>query len=276
MTVISSPSEQAAYESRLRPRYAVIAFLAGLFVVASLLVQEIGYHNSLTEETQQLITIHKRFPLDMVGAVLDAAGLLFTGYMLWWLNTISLARDPKLSPMTRYLVLLGAPLMGILEVAEIVLYSIKAQSFWNGGDLGYPEAYRQIHPVAIPLGIFSLAEELGALLLAAGFIWAALNAMKVGLLPRPMGYAGVIAGALVIFSIGPISFVAQGAWLVFAAVIISGRWVNDPPAWEEGIAIPWLAGGKPNREAANNATVVDTSRPQQDPNYTARKKKKKR
>ncbi|HET9073761.1 MAG TPA: hypothetical protein VFN48_04210 [Solirubrobacteraceae bacterium] len=283
MTVVPSPSQQVSYEQNLRRRYGVIAFAAGIFVVISLLIQEVGYHNSLTEETVQLITIHKRFPLDILGAVLDAAGLLLTGYALWWLNSISLARDPRISPITRYLVLLGAPLMAVLEVITIVIYSIKANSFVHGTNLGYPAAYTLIHPVAVVLGICSLAEELGALLLAAGFIWTALNAMRVGLLPRPLGYAGVLAGALIIFAIGPISFVVQGAWLVAAGVLISGRWPNDPPAWREGIAIPWLPGGKPNYEAAEAVGAsaeaegeVRAPSAQRPADYTPRKRKKKK
>jgi hypothetical protein len=280
MTVLSSPSDQVAYEQRLRPRYGAIAFLAGLFIVASLLVQEVGYHNSITEETVQLLTIHRRFPLDIVGAVLDALGLLGTGYALWWLNSISLARDGKLSPMTRWLVAVGAPLMAILEVLTIVLYSVAANRFADGSNYGYPAAYNLIHPISVPLGVSSLVEELGALLLAAGFIWSALNAMKVGLLPRPLGYFGVIAGALIIFAIGPISFVVQGAWLVCAAVVIAGRWPNDPPAWREGIAIPWLPGGKPNYEAAQalgvSAVVDGGAVQQQTGDYTPRRKKKKK
>lgn len=288
MTVLSSPGERAAQDSRLRSRYGVIAFVAGILVVVSLLIQEIGYHNSLTEETVQLLTIHRRFPLDIIGAVADAVGLLLTGYALFWLNSISLARDPRLSPLTRWLVLAGAPLMSVLEVVTIVIYSLKANSFVHGGDLGYPAAYRLIHPVGFLLGACGLAEELGALLMAAGFIWTALNAMRVGLLPRPLGYAGVLAGALIIFAIGPISFIVQGGWLVCAAVVIIGRWPNDPPAWTEGIAIPWLPGGKPNWGAATapgGAVVFDdddagTSRnqtaPQQTGDYTPRRKKKKR
>ena len=284
MTVLPSPTDQAARESGLRPRYALIAFVGGIFIVASLLVQEVGYHNSLTEETIQLLTINRRFPLDIIGACLDGLGLLFTGYMLYWLNSISLARDPRLSPLTRWLVMIGAPLMGALEIVTIVIYSIKASSFANGGAAheGYPVAYHLIHPVALVLGVCSLAEELGALFMAAGFIWAALNAMRVGLLPRPLGYAGVLAGALIIFAIGPISFIVQGAWLVCAAVVISGRWANDPPAWREGIAIPWMAGGKPNYEAATAAAGVssvvvdDDSVPSSAPDYTKRRKKKKR
>jgi hypothetical protein len=282
MTVLPSPSEQAASDSRLRPRYGVIAFAAGILVVISLLIQEIGYHNSLTEETVQLLTIHRRFPLDILGALSDSAGLLLLGFALWWLNSISLARDPRISPLSRWLVLLGAPLMSVLEVVTIVLYSIKANSFVSGGDLGYPASYKLIHPISLILGICSLGEELGALLLAVGFIWTALNAMKVGLLPRPLGYGGILAGALIIFAIGPISFIIQGAWLVCAAVVFSGRWPNDPPAWTEGIAIPWLPGGKPNYAAATSggAAVVldedDPRGPQQTPDYTRRRKKKKR
>jgi hypothetical protein len=284
MTVLSSPSERAAQDSRLRRRYGVIAFTAGILVVISLLIQEVGYHNSLTEETVQLLTIHRRFPLDIIGAVADAVGLLLTGYALFWLNSISLARDPRLSPLTRWLVLAGAPLMSVLEVVTIVIYSIKANSFVHGGNFGYPAAYDLIHPVGLILGVCSLLEEFGALLMAAGFIWTALNAMRVGLIPKPLGYVGVLAGALIIFAIGPISFIVQGAWLVCAAVVIFGRWPNDPPAWTEGIAIPWLPGGKPNWDAASaagGAEVLEaddprSTAPQQTGDYTPRRKKKKR
>jgi hypothetical protein len=63
-------------------------------------------------------------------------------------------------------------------------------------------------------------------------------------------------------------------------VVISGRWPNEPPAWREGIAIPWLSGGKPNFDAATrrseDGTLVTTNSAQQPGvDYTPRRKKKK-
>jgi hypothetical protein len=88
--------------------------------------------------------------------------------------------------------------------------------------------------------VLPLVLELGTLLLAIGCIWTSLSAMRVGLVTRPVGYAGVVAGALFLFPIGALVPVIQGFWLAALAVTIARYWPNgDPPAWESGVAVPW-------------------------------------
>ncbi|MBO0769296.1 MAG: hypothetical protein J2O48_11495, partial [Solirubrobacterales bacterium] len=224
MTVLPSPSEQVRYESGVRTKFAGLAFAAGILTVAFLLLQEVGSHGKVAEETVQLLNYHQRFPLDIVGAVLDAIGLLCTAVMLGWLARISRAREPSLQKIPSYLVMVGAPLMAICQLVEIVVISIKANSFATSGAQTYPQAYNLVHSVTGLLNADdNLLRPLGMLLLAVGFVWIVMNAMKVGLLPRPLGYAGVVAGAMEIFQIGPISFVIQGVWLVVVAVLLAGR-----------------------------------------------------
>ena len=87
-----------------------------------------------------------------------------------------------------------------------------------------------------------LLAQLGSFLLAGGVIWISLNAMRVGLLPKLLGWVGVFAGAFVLFPVGAIVPVVQGFWLAAVAVVIYGRWPQgNPPAWEAGVAVPWPA-----------------------------------
>jgi hypothetical protein len=75
-----------------------------------------------------------------------------------------------------------------------------------------------------------------SLLIALSFVLVSLNAMRIGLLPRFMGYLGMIAGALVLFPFLPVPIV-QAYWLLALAYLVSGRWPTGvPPAWRTGRA----------------------------------------
>ena len=83
--------------------------------------------------------------------------------------------------------------------------------------------------------------ELGNLLLAVGVILVALSAMRVGLVTRLVGYTGVISGALFIIGVPVLTPVIQGYWLAATAVVLARRWPSgDPPAWDSGVAVPWV------------------------------------
>jgi hypothetical protein len=66
-----------------------------------------------------------------------------------------------------------------------------------------------------------------------------LNAMRVGLLTRFLGYLGIIAGVLTIIPLVPIPIV-EAYWLFALAYLLSGRWPSGvPPAWSSGRAERW-------------------------------------
>ena len=97
-------AEQVQYESRVRMRYAVIAFLAALLIVGSQLIQLSGTHTNVDELTLDLITVHKRFPIDLLGAIVNSLGLFALLAALNWLHVISRARTPEIRGFIRWLV----------------------------------------------------------------------------------------------------------------------------------------------------------------------------
>ena len=79
--------------------------------------------------------------------------------------------------------------------------------------------------------------QLGSLTLAVGLVLVSLNAMRVGILTRLMGYIGIVAGAMLVLFPLP---VVQIFWMGALAVLFFGRWPGgDPPAWRTGKAEPW-------------------------------------
>jgi hypothetical protein len=83
-----------------------------------------------------------------------------------------------------------------------------------------------------------------------------LQTMRVGLLPRFMGYVGMFAGFLVLFPIIVIP-VVQLYWLVAIAILLSGNWPSGlPPAWRSGRAEAWPSSAetRARRAAAGEAS----------------------
>ncbi|HET9719602.1 MAG TPA: hypothetical protein VFP55_05960 [Solirubrobacteraceae bacterium] len=239
-----SPTEQVRHESDVRMRYAGVALVAGVLLVVQAVIQYTGPHTNVSELTLDLITAHRRFPLDLIGAVLDCLGLIALAVMLVWLHSISRARNPEIRDFIRWLTLSGAVLSGVMAVIYAVLISVKASQFVSHGNQSYVEANALTSGGL--LTVLPILAQLGSLLLTAGFIWTTLNATRIGLLTRFVGYLGAFAGLLVLFPIGSPVPVVQGFWLLSMAIIIAGRWPSgNPPAWESGAAVPWTPISQP-------------------------------
>lgn len=242
-------SEQVQYESRVRMRYAVVAFVAAILIVGSQFIQLTGAHTNVDELTLDLLVAHKRFPIDLIGAIIDFGGLLALAVMLGWLHQISSARNPQIRPFVRWLAVVGAVLAGATAIGYEAVIAAKANEFATTGAQTYLEAKRLTSGGAI--AALPLLAELGSLLLTIGIVWISLNAMRVGLLTRMLGYVGAFAGALVLFPIGEIVPIVQGFWLVALSVLFAARWPSgNPPAWETGVAVPWAPVGQPRDGAA--------------------------
>jgi hypothetical protein len=240
-------AEQVQAESRVRLRYSVLAALAGVLIVAQAAIQLSGPHTNVDELTLDLLTAHRRFPIDLIGAIVDAFALVAVAATLHWLHQVSRARSQSVKDWIRWLAVTGALLSGLMAVGYAVVIAIKANQFATTGHQTYLEANRLTSGGLVV--VFPLLAQLGSLLLTGGFIWISINGMRVGLLPRFMGYLGVLAGALVLFPIGSPVPIVQGFWLVGLAVLFAGRWPSGTPeAWRTGVAVPWAPVGAP-REA---------------------------
>jgi hypothetical protein len=230
--------EQLLYESRVRMRQAVVAGLAGILLVLAAVLQLSGPHTKVDELTIDLITAHKRFPLDVIGAVVNGLGLCALAATLNFLFLVTRARNPDIKQFIRMLAVGGAVLAAVTGVVYAVVIAAKANEFATHGS----QTYQQANHLTQATGLLALPfiGQAAALVLAVGFVLCALNAMRVGLLTRFMGYLGIFTGVLVLFPIGSPVPVVQGFWLLALAYLFSGRWPTGvPPAWRSGRAEKW-------------------------------------
>ena len=232
-----SVDAQLQYEARVRPRQAAVAAAAAILLLGSSIIQLAGPHTSVSEVTLGLIFEHRRFLLDIVGAVLQAAGWVALAWTLWFLLGCVRARGERIQPFMGILALVGAPLAAIGIIGYVISYGSVAQQFVSQGAQTYPEAHHLMS--AATLSIFQIVDYLGELLLAVSFVLVSLNAMRVGLLTRFLGFLGFIGGVLTLFVITPVPIV-QFYWLAAVAYLLTGRWPSGvPPSWRTGRAERW-------------------------------------
>lgn len=236
MTAVTA-NDRLAYESRVRLRQAIVAGAAGVLLIVAAALQLAGPHASVSELTLGLIVEHKRFALDLVGAVIEGLGWVAVAWTLIFLFGAARARDPKVQSYIRYAALAGAPLAAVGIIGYITAYGIASNNFITHGSQTYPQANHLMSGGA--LAAFQIMDYGGELLLAVAFVLVSLQAMRVGLLTRFMGYLGVIAGILVLFVITPVPIV-QTYWLLGLGVLFAGRWpTGTPAAWNSGRVERW-------------------------------------
>jgi hypothetical protein len=249
---MTTVAEQVQYESRLRFRYAIVAFAAAVLLIVSQLLQLSGSQSPVSEETITLLTENSRSGVDIAGAALDMLGLLALATLLFWLHRAAQARAPQMRSATRWTASTGAVIAAVMALLYTIVFTIKAHQFATTGDQSWPQADHLFSSAIwyVP----QLVLELGNLLLAVGVILVALSAMRVGLVTRLVGYTGVISGALFIIGVPVLTPIIQGYWLAATAVVLAGRWPSgDPPAWEAGVAVPWTPRQRPPDQRGTRA-----------------------
>jgi hypothetical protein len=239
MAALMSADERLLHESRVRTRQAVIAGAGAVLFVVAAIVQLLGPQAKVSELTVQLIVINRRFPLDIISSVVQGAGLLALAATLAFLFDSSRVRRPQMAAPTRIIAISGAVVAAIASVAYAVALAIQAHHFVTHGSQTYQEANHLTGGTALPvLQTLDIAAQFA---LEIGLILIALNATRVGLLPRFLGYTGVVAGIAGMLLLGSAPAAAiQVIWLGALAYLFSGRWPGgDPPAWRTGRAEPW-------------------------------------
>lgn len=227
------------HESRVRPRQAVIAGAAGICLLVAAVVEALGPQPKVSELTVELIVTNKRVGLELVGAAINALGLLGLALTLSFLFDASRARRPESARGTRITALLGGVLGAVGGVAYAVLLSMKAHQFVTQGTQTYVQADKLVGTSGF--AALQYAGLIGSLLLAIAFVLVSMNAMRVGLLTRFLGYLGMVAAAASLFLIGSApALLVEVFWLLAVAYLLAGRWPGgDPRAWTSGVAEPW-------------------------------------
>lgn len=232
--------QRLAYEARVRPRYSVIAGLAGILLLGGAVMQSVGPQPKVDELTIQLIATNKRATLEVVGAVVNGLGLAALAVTLSFLyGAIASRKQEGLPNATRLAGLAGGALAAVGGIAYGTVITIKSHDFVIHG----AQTYLQANHLVSSSGLAALQYVglIGSLLLAIAYVLISLNAMRVGLLTRFTGYLGIVAAAasLLLIGTGP-ALIIEVFWLLALAYLFSGRWPSgEPPAWRTGRAEPW-------------------------------------
>ena len=225
------------HEARVRTRQAIVAAVAAVCLIASAVLQLAGPHTKVNELTLGLIFEHRRFMLDLIGAIIETVGWLALSWTLWYLYDCARARESRVPSYLGVLALVAGPLASIGILGYVISYGLAAQDFVSHGAQTYPQAHQLLSGTA--LSVFQIIDYLGELVLALAFAMISLNAMRVGLLTRFLGFLGIIGGVLTLFVITPVPIV-QFYWLAALAYLLSGRWPSSvPPAWRTGKVERW-------------------------------------
>ena len=230
--------QRLEYEARTRNRQAGLALAAGILLLLAVVIQIGGPHVSVSEKTLGLITEHKRAARDLIGSVVAALSLFAIGWTMLWLWDAARARDRNLRPwFMGWIAAAGAVIQAVGVVVYAAAFGNAASDFVSHGSQTWPEANNLLTGGVLVAA--QIANYLGLLLLAVTIVLISLNAMRVGLLTRFLGYLGIIGGVLTIIPLIPIPIV-EAYWLLALAYLLSGRWPSGvPPAWSSGRAERW-------------------------------------
>jgi hypothetical protein len=252
-------------ELRLRPRFAAVAAVGGLLLFAGAIVQSAGPQAKVSELTIQLLVTNKRGGLEIIGALVNGLGLLGLAATLAFLFSAARARRPEMAPATRIVGIVGGILAAVGGIAYAVVITSKSHDFATHGNQTYPQANALLTGGAVaPLQYAGL---IGGLMLAVAFVLVALNAMRVGLLTKFLGYLGMAAAAASLLLIGSApALLIEVFWLLAVAYLLAGRWPSgDPPAWRTGKAEPWPTAAEVRERRQQAAGAKPKDKPRAEP-----------
>lgn len=231
-----SSEEQLVFESRNRPRQIAFAAAGGVLLMIAAVIGLLGPHSPVSEETLNLLTEHHRAGIDIVATVLNSVAELSFGVTLWYLWRCTRSRSEKALSYIPVIVIVGVVVAAVTDIVYVISFTHIASEFATTGAQTYDQANRLQSSNLI--SICKILGQLAALLIAVSFVLVSLQSMRVGLLPRFMGYVGMLAGALFLFPITVVPIV-QLFWLLALALLFSGRWPDGvPAAWQTGRAVP--------------------------------------
>jgi len=260
MPSASQIGEHVARESERRSRLAVPAFAGGvLYLLSGIIISgtlngapTVGLLQGLTPALSGVANpsvsprvaevkfiSHHAFAL-IAGSTLAALAIGALTLILLLLLDATRFRRAETWSAARPLVLGGGIALALVSVGHQLVSAIETHSFAVGHDLSN-------HAVdnALTKGTANVVTDyvdlLAGLAFAAGMIAVAINALRVGLIPRWMGILGIFTGVLIFLPIGGAMLqIVPAFWMVMIGILYMGRWPNgDPPAWAAGEARPW-------------------------------------
>jgi hypothetical protein len=236
-------------ERRERPRMAIVAGVAALFTLLGSLVGRIASGAPPDNLPAAMLFYHEHQATQYLSAACSVIGAVAIAVVLDFLYRATRARNPQLPRGIRPLPWVGGIGVAIFTLAYQVSLGINVEHFATEGSQTYEEARK-----AIEAGVPATLGLVVQLALAIAIVMISINAMRVGLLTRFLGYLGVISGALFVLALVPIPIV-QVYWLAALAMLFVGRSMTGaaPPAWQSGEAMPWPSAAEMREQRVREA-----------------------
>jgi hypothetical protein len=294
---------QIAWELNRRTRLAVPAFAGGFLYLLSAIVitsalsglPSVGPLQGLEPTLKGIVNpaesprtgevkfiSHHAFPL-IAGSTLAAISVVGITLILLLLFKASEFRRPEIWKPARVLVIVGGSAVALLGIAHQVVGSIEAHKFAVGHDHSRHAVDQALTNGTLPLIVANVGLFAG-LILFVGMVITLLNSIRVGLIPRWLGYLGMFTAFLIFAPLGGATLqLIPAFWMVMTGILLSGKLMGgDPPAWEAGEARPWPTRaqmqaerkGEPVPAAAGVGDVAPAPKPQQQAG-TSRKRRRK-
>jgi hypothetical protein len=225
--------DQLAAEARERPRAAVLAGIAALLTMAGAVI---GYvpGSAPSNLPAYLLFFHAHRVVFTISAVCAALGFVAIAFVLDFLYRATRARNPSIPKQLRPLPFIGGFGFALFTCVAQGVLVVKTGHFAAHGTQTYAEAKRA-YGYEVPVLLGPVAQ----LVLALAIVMLSLNAMRVGLLTRFLGYLGMFSAALIVLPLVPVPLV-QAYWLGMLAALFLGRSPSGmPPAWDSGEAVAW-------------------------------------
>lgn len=242
-------SDGSALEvERRRGRVVGIAALLSVFTVWGTVVfansnsggNTTGRPGARVDETEfdrakQLVDFHSGLSDQAIAAGLRCVGLLLTIAVGVYLYSMVRVRNPSVPRSLLWVGVASPVLVAAATVFGFFVLRDVADTFVSAG----PRTSDRARELANDSGALKTAGAFDLLSRAAFGFWvgmASIQAMRVGLLTRFLGYWGVGAGgALVLLPVGDAMFIG---WLASIGILALGYWPGGrPPAWRSTQAL---------------------------------------
>jgi hypothetical protein len=182
------------------------------------------------DRAKQLVDFHDGLRDQAIAAGLRCVGLLLTIVVGAHLYAMVRRRNPAVSRRLLWVAVAGPVLVAAATIFGFLALRDVADAFVSSG----PRTSDRARDLANSSGTLNAAgafDLLSRVAFGLWVAWASIQAMRVGLLTRFLGYWGVGAGgALVLLPVGDAMFIG---WLASIGILSLGYWPGGrPPAWQ--------------------------------------------
>jgi hypothetical protein len=252
MTGPVSAADTLEAEARMRRWVVPAAAAAALLPLIANVAGGVALRNGPDNRISGLLFLGRKAGLFDALSVLLAVGAVAVGVTLLALLAAVRARRPDLPRWFKWAAIIGAGGYALIgTVGQLLLggqppFGVVFQVVWGQAAAGFgsngAQTFQEANDIFSGTGfaIMAILVFISSLALAVAFAGLSLNAMRVGLLPRFVGYVGIFTGVLVVIPLLSTTPVVQSFWLGAVAALFAGRWPSEaPPAWRTGQAEPW-------------------------------------